>query len=45
MSMLNYDLATLGNHDFDNGIEGFNKVLPLANFDFVCANYDFPKPF
>lgn len=41
MSMMKYDLATLGNHDFDNGIEGFYKQLPHANFDFVSANYDF----
>ena len=41
MSMLKYDAATLGNHDFDNSIEGFHKQLPNASFDFVCANYDF----
>ena len=41
MSMMNYDLATMGNHDFDNGIEGFYTQLPNANFDFVVANYDF----
>jgi len=41
MSMLGYDLATLGNHDFDNGIDGFLSQLPNANFDFVSANYDF----
>ena len=41
MSMMHYDLATLGNHDFDNGIEGFYAQLPNANFDFVSANYDF----
>lgn len=41
MSMMHYDLATLGNHDFDNGIEGFYSQLPNANFDFVSANYDF----
>lgn len=41
MSKLQYDVATLGNHDFDNGIEGFFKQLPHANFDFVSANYDF----
>lgn len=41
MSRLNYDAATLGNHDFDNAIEGFHKQLPHANFDFVSANYDF----
>jgi len=41
MSMLNYDLATMGNHDFDNGIDGFYAQLPHAKFDFVSANYDF----
>jgi 5'-nucleotidase len=41
MSMMKYDLATLGNHDFDNGIDGFFAQLPNANFDFVSANYDF----
>lgn len=41
MSMLGYDLATLGNHDFDNGIDGFHAQLHNASFDFVSANYDF----
>lgn len=41
MSMMQYDLATLGNHDFDNGIDGFYTQLPHASFDFVSANYDF----
>lgn len=41
MSMMKYDLATLGNHDFDNGIEGLHKQLPNAEFEFVSANYDF----
>ncbi len=41
MSMLKYDVATIGNHDFDNSIEGLHKQLPNANFDFVSANYDF----
>ncbi|KAF2517515.1 bifunctional metallophosphatase/5'-nucleotidase [Flavobacterium salilacus subsp. salilacus] len=41
MSMMKYDLATLGNHDFDNGVNGFYKQLPHAKFDFVSANYDF----
>ncbi len=43
MSKMQYDAATLGNHDFDNGIEGFLKQLPLANFPFLIANYDFSK--
>ncbi len=41
MSMMQYDLSTMGNHDFDNGIEGFYAQLPNAKFNFVSANYDF----
>lgn len=41
MSMMQYDLATIGNHDFDNGIEGLYAQLPNAGFEFVSANYDF----
>ncbi|MES2487661.1 MAG: metallophosphatase, partial [Bacteroidota bacterium] len=41
MSMMKYDIATMGNHDFDNGIEGFLKQLPHATFPFISANYDF----
>ncbi|MFD2543798.1 bifunctional metallophosphatase/5'-nucleotidase [Lacinutrix gracilariae] len=41
MSMLKYDAATIGNHDFDNGIDGLLAQLPHAKFDFLSANYDF----
>ncbi len=41
MSKLRYDASTIGNHDFDNGIEGLHKQLPHAKFDFITANYDF----
>jgi len=41
MSEMKYDAATIGNHDFDNGLEGFKKQLPHANFPFLIANYDF----
>ena len=41
MSMLKYDMATIGNHDFDNAIDGLYKQLPNAKFDFVSANYNF----
>ncbi len=41
MSMMKYDLCTMGNHDFDNGIDGFYSQLHNASFDFVSANYDF----
>lgn len=43
MSKLKYDAATLGNHDFDNGLEGLKKQLPNAKFPFLSANYDFSK--
>ena len=41
MSMMQYDIATIGNHDFDNGIDGLMAQMPHAKFDFVSANYDF----
>jgi len=41
MSMLKYDAATIGNHDFDNGIEGLHAQIPHAKFNFLSANYDF----
>ncbi|WP_333879414.1 bifunctional metallophosphatase/5'-nucleotidase [Flavobacterium sp.] len=41
MTMMRYDLATIGNHDFDNGIDGLYAQLPNAGFELVSANYDF----
>jgi 5'-nucleotidase len=41
MSMMKYDAATIGNHDFDNGIDGLFAQLPHAKFNFLSANYDF----
>ena len=41
MSEMEYDASTIGNHDFDNGMEGILKQLPHASFPFLCANYDF----
>jgi 5'-nucleotidase len=41
MSKLKYDASTIGNHDFDNGIDGLYAQLPHASFDFISANYDF----
>ena len=38
---MKYDAATLGNHDFDNGLAGLKKQLPHAKFPFLIANYDF----
>ena len=41
MSKLKYDAATIGNHDFDNGIDGLYTQLPHAKFQFISSNYDF----
>ncbi len=41
MSMMGYDAGTIGNHEFDNGIEGLSAPLHHANFDLLIANYDF----
>jgi 5'-nucleotidase len=41
MSAMNYDAATMGNHDFDIGLDGFLNAQKHANFPFLCANYDF----
>ncbi|MBU2946105.1 metallophosphatase [Zobellia uliginosa] len=41
MSKLKYDAATIGNHDFDNGIDGLLAQMPNADFEMINANYDF----
>ncbi len=41
MSKMRYDAATIGNHDFDNGIEGLLAQLPYASFQMISANYNF----
>lgn len=41
MTELGYDAATMGNHDFDGGLNGFAKAKEYANFPFLCSNYDF----
>jgi 5'-nucleotidase len=40
MSAIGYDAATIGNHDFDNGVEALAEAMKFANFEFVSANYD-----
>ena len=40
MSTIGYDAGTLGNHEFDNGVEALAAALKFANFDVVSANYD-----
>lgn len=41
MSMLGYDAATIGNHDFDNGVGGLAQQMPHASFELLSSNYDF----
>lgn len=41
MSQMRYDVGTLGNHEFDNGLEGIKSRMPHAKFEIVIANYDF----
>jgi len=40
MSIMGYDVATMGNHDFDGGMDGFIRAKESGNFPFVCSNYD-----
>lgn len=41
MTALGYDAATIGNHDFDGGIDGLAKQLKHSNFSLLTSNYDF----
>ncbi|MBS1766229.1 MAG: metallophosphoesterase [Acidobacteria bacterium] len=41
MSMVGYDAVTLGNHDFDAGVDGLVEAMKSATFPFVCTNLDF----
>lgn len=41
MSAMGYDAATMGNHDFDGGIENFAHQLSHASFPIIISNYDF----
>ena len=41
MSMMRYDAVTMGNHDFDAGVDGFANQLIHANFPVLVANYEF----
>lgn len=41
MNLMGIDAATIGNHEFDNGLENMAAVFRKAKFPIVCANYDF----
>ena len=40
MSAIGYDAGTLGNHEFDNGVDALAAALKFATFDIVSSNYD-----
>ena len=41
MNIIGYDAATIGNHEFDFGMENMARIFRQANFPIVCCNYDF----
>nr|WP_294861507.1 metallophosphatase [uncultured Fluviicola sp.] len=40
MAAMNYEIVTLGNHDFDIGMEAYKSALSNASFQVVNANYE-----
>ena len=43
MNRMKYDAGTLGNHEFDNGIDTLAVVLKNAQFPMVSSNYQLDK--
>ena len=41
MNQMGYDAVTIGNHEFDFGLDNLAKLCRMANFPVVCSNYDF----
>ena len=41
MNRMGYDCSTIGNHEFDFGMENMARLFKMANFPIVCSNYDF----
>ena len=40
MNMMGYECSTIGNHEFDFGLDNMAKLFRMANFPIVCSNYD-----
>ena len=40
MNAMKYDAGTIGNHEFDFGLENMARLFKMAEFPIVCANYD-----
>ncbi len=41
MNRMGYDAATIGNHEFDFGLDNMARIFRQATFPIVCSNYDF----
>ena len=41
MNLMGIDASTIGNHEFDFGMENMARVFKMANFPILCSNYDF----
>lgn len=41
MNAMGYDACTIGNHEFDFGLDNLARLIRMADFPFVCCNYDF----
>jgi 5'-nucleotidase len=41
MNQMGYDAATIGNHEFDFGLDNMARLFKMAKFPIVCTNYDF----
>lgn len=41
MNQMGYDAVTIGNHEFDFGLENMARLFKKANFPIICSNYDF----
>ena len=41
MNRMRYDAATIGNHEFDFGLDNMARIFKMANFPILCCNYDF----
>lgn len=41
MSEIGYTAGTIGNHEFDNGLEGLNGCFQYVNYPIISSNYDF----
>lgn len=41
MNKMYYDAGTIGNHEFDFGLENMARLFKQLNFPIVCSNYDF----